>query len=80
MAKYNVKKVRFKQAMPEVGGSAWMADIKQGGITSVEFDSTERMLTMLTAVEKHRIPVENVSSMVYGMTSAANSARGQSTD
>lgn len=70
MAKYNVKRVLFKGALPDVGGSSWMSHIKQAGITEVEFDSAERMLTMTGPAEKIRIPVENVASMVYGATKA----------
>lgn len=71
MAKYNIKRVTFKAAVGELGGSSWMSHIKQAGVTAVEYDSTERMLTLTGPKDSVRIPAENVQSMVYGATLAA---------
>jgi hypothetical protein len=70
VAKYNIVSVVFKQAIPAVGGSAWMANIKQAGVQSAEYDSTERLLT-LHGTPKRRIPVEMIAEMVFGPTTSS---------
>jgi hypothetical protein len=64
--KYAIKSVLFKQALPSVGGSGWMETIKQGGITSADYDVGERLLTLHGADKKRRIPVEMIAEMVFG--------------
>lgn len=75
MAKWSVTEVTFKQALPNFGGSAWMATIKQGGFETAEYDSAECMLTFTpgkdrAGVKKRRVHVSNTLDMVYGVTTA----------
>jgi hypothetical protein len=69
--KFNVKRVTFTTPRACLGGSSWMADIKQGGVQSAEFDEGTRMLTLNAPSEKIRIPAEGVAEMVYGATRAS---------
>lgn len=67
--KHPIKSVIFKQAIPAVGGSAWMDTIKQGGNKAAEYDTVERLLT-LHGDKKRRIPVEMIAEMVFGPTTS----------
>jgi hypothetical protein len=68
--KYAIKSVLFKQALPSVGGSGWMSHIKQGGVDTAEYDTAERLLTLISKDLKRRIPVEMIAEMVFGPTLA----------
>ena len=83
--KYAVTEVTFKQALACVGGSAWMATVKQGGFEAAEFDAATGMLALIPGkarpgLKKRRVHVSNTLDIVYGVTIAASKAGGSSSD
>lgn len=77
MARYAINEVTFKSPIACLGSSAWMAEIKQGGFASCEYDTADCMIVLVPGsvkpgLKKRRVHISNTLDVVYGPMLANN--------